>query len=191
MTTCNVLLFEQQTSELILKQSLSQPDYALLKLNYADFSIDLLKNIAPDIIILTIATLPTELFTDLISINQHYPLPIIIFTTHANKEQLEQLITLEVSEIIISEARYANIASLITVAIARFKQQQLLKNTLIELRSQLEDRKAIDRAKSILIKTKNFSEDEAYHTLRKLAMDRNITLGAMAKHVIAMAELLK
>lgn len=191
MTTPNVLLFEHQITEFNLEQSLSQQQYGLLKLDYSAFSIDLLKNIAPDIIILTMPSLPAELFTDLLSINQHYPLPIILFTNQASNEQLEQLINLEISEIIVSEAQYFNIASLMTVAMARFKQQQLLKHTLIELRSQLEDRKAIDRAKSILIKTKNFSEDEAYHTLRKLAMDRNITLGAMAKHVIAMAELLK
>jgi two-component system, response regulator / RNA-binding antiterminator len=58
-------------------------------------------------------------------------------------------------------------------------------------RSQLESRKQIDRAKTILMKTQNFTENVAYHTLRKLAMDRNITLGEMAKNVIAMAELLK
>ena len=55
----------------------------------------------------------------------------------------------------------------------------------------LRTEKDIDRAKAILIKTQNFSEDEGYHTLRKLAMDRNITLGEMAKNVIAMSELFK
>jgi response regulator NasT len=77
------------------------------------------------------------------------------------------------------------------VALVRFKHQQALKQALQEARIQLEDRKQIDRAKAILINTRNFTENEAYHTLRKLAMDRNITLGQMARNVIAMAELLK
>lgn len=77
------------------------------------------------------------------------------------------------------------------VAQARFRQLQALRHDLEDARSQLEDRKQIDRAKAILIKTQKFTEHEAYHTLRKLAMDRNITLVAMAKNVIAMAELLK
>jgi response regulator NasT len=67
----------------------------------------------------------------------------------------------------------------------------MLKTALEDARTQLEDRKQIDRAKAILIKTQNFTEDQAYHTLRKLAMDRNITLGEMARNVLAMAELLK
>ena len=66
-----------------------------------------------------------------------------------------------------------------------------INNALEEARAKLEDRKQIDRAKAILIKTQNFTEDEAYHTLRKLAMDRNISLGEMAKNVIVMSELFK
>jgi response regulator NasT len=81
--------------------------------------------------------------------------------------------------------------SIIKVAIARFKHQQALKTALEEARAKLEDRKVTDQAKAILIKTQNFSEDEAYHTLRKLAMDRKITLGEMAKNVIAMSDLFK
>jgi len=97
----------------------------------------------------------------------------------------------EVSALIIDGLTGHRINSVIQVAVARFKQQQVLKEALEEARHQLEDRKQIDRAKAILIKTQNFSEDEAYHTLRKLAMDRNITLGEMARNVIAMADLLK
>jgi response regulator NasT len=49
----------------------------------------------------------------------------------------------------------------------------------------------VDRAKAVLIKSQGYSEDEAYHALRKLAMDRKVSIGEMAKNVIAMAELLK
>ncbi|MEQ1531502.1 MAG: ANTAR domain-containing protein, partial [Methylococcales bacterium] len=86
---------------------------------------------------------------------------------------------------------HLDLAGLVHTAMARFKYQQTLKNELESTRAQLEDRKQIDRAKAILIKTQHFTENEAYHTLRKLAMDRNITLAEMAKNVIAMAELLK
>ncbi|GAB4269925.1 MAG: hypothetical protein Kow0065_19920 [Methylomicrobium sp.] len=58
-------------------------------------------------------------------------------------------------------------------------------------KSQLEERKLVDRAKGILMKTQGFNEEQAYHTLRKLAMDRTISIGEMAKNVISMAELLK
>ncbi len=37
---------------------------------------------------------------------------------------------------------------------------------------------------------KKISEDEAYRLLRKLAMDRNATLGSVAEQVITFAKLL-
>ncbi|WP_428357590.1 ANTAR domain-containing response regulator [Methyloprofundus sp.] len=80
--------------------------------------------------------------------------------------------------------------SIIDIATARFKEQQQLKAGLEKTKDKLEERKLVERAKDILIKTRDFSEDEAYHTLQKLAMDRNIALAEMAKNGIAMSELL-
>nr|WP_305909510.1 ANTAR domain-containing protein [Methylomarinum sp. Ch1-1]MDP4522427.1 ANTAR domain-containing protein [Methylomarinum sp. Ch1-1] len=42
----------------------------------------------------------------------------------------------------------------------------------------------------MLIKTQGYSEEQAYHALRKLAMERGLTIGDMAKNVLAMADLL-
>lgn len=48
----------------------------------------------------------------------------------------------------------------------------------------------MDRAKGILMETKGLNEEDAYHTLRKLAMDRSSLLIEMAKNVIPLAEIL-
>ena len=48
------------------------------------------------------------------------------------------------------------------------------------LGEQLESRKVIDRAKGILMKLRGIDEDAAYHTLRKLAMERGKTIAAVA-----------
>ena len=114
-----------------------------------------------------------------------------MFASDGNVDTINLAIKAEVSAFIVDGLEHNRIESIINVAIARFKHQQCLNNALEEARAKLEDRKQIDRAKAILIKTQNFTEDEAYHTLRKLAMDRNISLGEMAKNVIVMSELFK
>ena len=55
---------------------------------------------------------------------------------------------------------------------------------------KLAERKFVERAKGLLMKARNLSEDEAYHTLRRMAMERNRRMGDVAKSVIEMAELL-
>ncbi len=65
-----------------------------------------------------------------------------------------------------------------------------MRTELEQARSQLADRKIVERAKGILMQKRGMSEDEAYKALRKLAMDRNKRLIDIAESVIAAAELL-
>ena len=51
-------------------------------------------------------------------------------------------------------------------------------------------RKVIERAKGILMKHRGMAEEEAFRALRKMAMDRKIRLAAVAREVVAAAELL-
>lgn len=191
MNMLNVLLIESSLNNTLLESSLKGYGFNLLKIQYSPTFLALFKEITPDIIIFNLDTPPKELLADLQTLNQQSPLPMVMFARDGTIDTINQAIKAEVCSYIVDGHEHKRINSIINVAIARFKHQQSLKNALEEARAKLEDRKQIDRAKAILIKTQNFSEDEAYHTLRKLAMDRNITLGEMAKNVIAMSELFK
>ena len=187
----NVLLIESDLDNTLLENSLIGYGFKCLKSQYSPAFLTLIKEIVPDIIIFNLDTPSKKLLTDLQTLNQQAPLPVVMFASDGNVDTINKAIKAEVSAYIVDGLELNRINTIITVAIARFKYQQSVNNALEEARAKLEDRKQIDRAKAILIKTQNFNEDEAYHTLRKLAMDRNITLGEMAKNVIAMSELFK
>ena len=185
------LLVECGNDNSLLENELSNNGIDFLKVRHSPFFITFIKESSPDIIIVNVDSPSDTLLTDLHKLAQQLPLPIVIFANDDSKEVIEKTILAEVSDYIVGNLPYQRLNSILQVAIARFNHQQALKTALEEARSLLEDRKQIDRAKAILIKTQKFSEDEAYHTIRKLAMDRNITLGEMARKVITMAELLK
>ena len=191
MNMLNVLLIENDLDNTLLENSLKDYGFRYLKSKYSPAFLALTKEITPDIIIFNLDTPSKKLLTDLQTLNQQSPIPVIMFAGDSNIDTINQAIKAEVSAFIVDSVEHNRINSIINVAIARFKYHQSLKNALEEACAKLEDRKQIDRAKAILIKTQNFTEDDAYHTLRKLAMDRNITLGEMAKNVIAMSELFK
>lgn len=191
MNRLNVLLIESDPDNILLENSLKNSGFKLLKARYSPEFLELIKEIKPDIIICNLDTPSTKLLTDLKTLNYQFPLPVVMFASDGNMDTINQVINAEVSAYIVDGLAHNRIHSIITVAIARFRHQQSLNLALEEARAKLEDRKQIDRAKAILIKTQNFTEDAAYHTLRKLAMDRNITMGEMAKNVIAMSELFK
>jgi two-component system, response regulator / RNA-binding antiterminator len=191
MNILKVLLIEDDQNNALLENSLQGAGINFLKIPYSDTFLALLKEIKPDAIVLGIDFPSEKMLVDLLTLNQQFPLPVVMFTQDDNIDTIKRAMQADVAAYILDGLVPQRLLSILQVAMARFKQQQLLKNALEDARAKLEDRKKIDHAKAILIKTQKFSEDEAYHTLRKLAMDRNITLGEMAKNVIAMAELLK
>ena len=48
----------------------------------------------------------------------------------------------------------------------------------------------MERAKGLLMQLRSMSESEAYHAMRKIAMDRNIRIIDVAKKLLSMNELL-
>ena len=127
----------------------------------------------------------------ILDINRSHSVPVIMFAEDQDTETINRVIKAGISAYIVDGYEAKRIKAIIDIAMARFKEHQSLKNELEKTKIKLEERKLIDRAKGILIRSQGFTEDEAYHALRKLAMDRNMAIGEMAKNVISMADLLK
>ena len=96
-----------------------------------------------------------------------------------------------VSACIVDGFRSKRLQPLIEVAIARFEEYQEMRRERDEATAtqKLADRKLIDHAKGALMKARNYDEDTA-SALRKLAMDRGVSLNKVAKQGIEMADLL-
>lgn len=189
MTPLNIVLVEEITEHQMLQETLQNDGYQVVSVNIAEFDTDLIQKISPDIILLNISKPQEQTFQIILSINQNHRIPIVLFSKDQDTETINKVIKAGASAYIVDGIKARRIKSIIDIAIIRFKEQQALKDELAETKSKLEDRKLIDRAKAILIDSKSYSEDEAYHSLRKLAMKRNIAIAEMAKNVIAMADL--
>ena len=77
----------------------------------------------------------------------------------------------------------------IEIAINRFAAFQRLNAALDKAKDDLETRKILDRAKGILMDQYKFTEKDAFQAMQKLSMDRRLSLKAVAKAVIASAEI--
>jgi two-component system, response regulator / RNA-binding antiterminator len=82
------------------------------------------------------------------------------------------------------------IRPVLEVALARFRHEEALRRELADARTQLSERKTIDRAKGILMARHALTEDQAYARLRKTAMDRGMKLADVAQRIVDVAELL-
>jgi len=113
-----------------------------------------------------------------------------MFTQDKDQTRMRAALQAGVSAYVVDGLAAERVQPIVNVALARFEQWQALRQELDQAQTGLAERKAIDRAKGILMTQRRCSEDEAYRLLRKTAMDRNARLGEVAENVIAMAKLL-
>ncbi len=143
-----------------------------------------------EVLILVTDSPSEQVLKDLAEVNQLLPLPIIIFSENESPNVIQQAIKSGVSAYVVNEMFPQRLQSIISVANERFKAVQSLRNELKQAKTQLESRKYIDRAKGLIMEQKSISENEAYSTLRKMAMDQGCSLATVSKNIIDVCQLL-
>jgi response regulator NasT len=113
-----------------------------------------------------------------------------MFVDRSDSESIRAAVQAGVSAFVVDGLSPERVRPILEVAIARFKEFQALRRELETARSTLEDRKVIERAKGILMKSRGLTEDEAFRLLRKIAMDRKLRLIAVAREIVGVAEIL-
>ncbi|RNM09380.1 nitrate regulatory protein [Dickeya undicola] len=78
--------------------------------------------------------------------------------------------------------------SLLSLVQQQARRLQALDHELAAMRATLDERRQIDRAKGLLMQHRGLSEDEAYKTLRRMAMSQNKKLIDIANAMLAVAD---
>jgi len=82
------------------------------------------------------------------------------------------------------------IQSVLMLAREHFQYERRLRGRIEKLDENLRTMRVVERAKVLLIRLKNLTEDEAYSFLRKQAMEKRVTIAAVATAVIDSHDLL-
>ena len=151
---------------------------------------DKINEARPDVVIVAMECPDRDVLENMSRINQHQPRPIVMFVDRSDSDSIRAAVQAGVSAYVVGGLNAARVKPVLEVAIARFNEFQTLRRELESARTDLVDRKVIERAKGILMKHRGMAEEEAFRALRKMAMDRKLRLAAVAREVVAAAELL-
>ena len=115
------------------------------------------------------------------------PCPFVLFTSDSDTAQIEQASRSGIHAYVVDGYAKHRLLSIVQVARARFRHEQLLKDELVGLSQRFEERKLVDRAKGVLMRSRGITEDEAFELLRSLAMRSRQRMGVVAQSVIDMS----
>jgi|GEM_PF-169021 len=146
--------------------------------------VALLANIEVDIVIINVYTLEPDVILGMKALHKVNPHPVIIVSQQDAHEIITLAVKSGVSAYVVDDIEPQRLPSVITVAKARFDEFQLLRQELMVTKDKLANRKLLERAKGLLMKHRNISEDAAFASLRKMAMDKGQTIPVVAQNII-------
>lgn len=143
-----------------------------------------------DLVIVDVALPGKDVLNVISEINRNNPLPVVLFSGAVDNELIEDAVNSGVSAHVIDCVSPERIQSIVKVTQARFKKIRKLEIELEKTRERLADHGDVEKVKGRLMKSRHLTEEEAYNSLRKLAMDQNISLGDAARTLLSAMELL-
>ena len=110
--------------------------------------------------------------------------PTILLTAYSDKELIDRARAAGVFAYLVKPFKPSDLAPSIEIARARFEQNILLNKEVTNLSQRLEARKAIDRAKGILMDSHSLGEAEAYRRIQVQSMNLRKTMQEVAEAII-------
>jgi two-component system, response regulator / RNA-binding antiterminator len=147
--------------------------------------------LAPDVIVIDLENPNRDTLESLFQLSRAVNRPIAMFVDRSDLSSMEAAIDAGVSAYVVDGLRQERIKPILDMAISRFNAYSRMVRELEQARSDLEDRKVIDRAKAILMKSKGITEDEAHTLLRKTAMNQSRKMSELAQSLVMAAGLLE
>lgn len=182
----SVLLIDANPSrKSILKRALRDNEFHLIKhISSTENLLSICSHNCPDIIVVGIDLPDADTLNDLSKLNTVHPHPVVMFAEKDTPQIINKAIKCGVNAYIVDDIQPQRIRSIITVAIARFQEHQKILDELKQTKDKLAQRKILEKAKGMLMTYKNMDEETAFSTIRKMAMNKGITLAQTAEAII-------
>ena len=145
----------------------------------------------PDVVIIGLESPSRDTLEQLFQMSRVVRRPIAMFVDKSDRAAITAAIDAGVSAYVVGGLQKERVQSILDVCISRFNAMARMQDELERVKTALEERKVIDRAKGILMRAKGLDEEEAYRILRKTAMNEKKKIAEIAQSVLMAAELLR
>lgn len=145
----------------------------------------------PDVILIDLENPSRDTLEQMFQVSRVVRRPIAMFVDQSDTASIEASVEAGVSAYIVDGLKKERIKPILELCVSRFRAFSKLRDELERAKSDLDERKTIERAKGILMKAKKLTEEEAYKMMRSAAMRENKKLVDIARSLITAAEMFK
>lgn len=143
-----------------------------------------IEEIAPDIVLMDLGNPSRDVLEEYFAVSRALARPIAMFVDESDEEAIAASVEAGVSAYVVDGMAPHRIRPLLDLAVRRFNAFARLQSDLAEARGRLAERDVIDKAKRILMESRNLVEHEAYAELRKTAMNQGRRIADIAEALV-------
>jgi len=175
----------------VLAQALERNGYTLVYVSEtAENLSELAQAYQPDVIVIGVSGPDSNTLANLTDLNKNRPAPVVVFAEEDAPQVIQQTIKTGVSAYIVDDIQEHRMKSIITVAYLRFIEQQKVKAELAKSQYALASRIVLEKAKGLLMAQRGINEEQAFQLIRKMAMDKGLSIGKVAGDIIDLMALM-
>jgi two-component system, response regulator PdtaR len=170
----------------VLRRNLSASGHVIVgEASTMTDAIDRARELVPDVLLLDAHLGPSQMVEAAKTLAHDHPGIAVIFLCGETTFALEGDVagTTAIS-VLPSSSPTCVLESSIKLALHRARELRSAREEVAEVRKQLENRKAIERAKGILMRRTGLSEQEAYRILQRTSQDRSVPMVDVAREVL-------
>jgi len=139
----------------------------------------------PDIVIMDVKMPVMDGITAAEQIGKERICPVVMLTAFSQTELVERARDAGVMAYVVKPFTSSDVTPALDIALSRWSELKALEAEVADLGDRLETRKAVDRAKGVLMTKLKISEADAFRWIQKTAMDRRMGMKEVADAVIA------
>ena len=147
-------------------------------------AINLTWELRPDIVIMDIKMPDMDGIEAARILTQERLAPVLLLSAYSQQELVQRAKEAGVASYLVKPFRESDLTPAIEVALARFNEFRSLEIEIDDLKETLETRKAVERAKGILMQLQNMNEAEAFRRIQKMSMNNRKPMKDVAEAII-------
>jgi AmiR/NasT family two-component response regulator len=181
-----VVAEDEALIRLDLAEMLTESGYEVIgQASDGEQAVELVKEHRPDVVIMDVKMPVLDGISAAEQIGKERIAPVVMLTAFSQKELVERARDAGVMAYIVKPFTQADLAPAVDIATSRWAELKALEGEIADLGERLETRKAVDRAKGILMTRLRLSEADAFRWIQKTAMDRRLGMREVADAVIS------
>jgi response regulator NasT len=185
-TRTRILVAEDEALiRLDLAEMLGEAGYEVVgQASNGEQAVEMARELTPDLVIMDVKMPVMDGISAAEEIGKAAICPVVMLTAFSQTELVERARDAGVMAYIVKPFTAADLGPAIDIAHSRWTELKALEAEVADLGDRLETRKAVDRAKGVLMKRLSLSEAEAFRWIQKTAMDRRLGMREVAEAVI-------